>query len=167
MSTNTQPSWKLLANLGDVNPVEYGGYFVYVDETAVYASEGEILCEPSDDVDPDTATARWTVYRFSLDQCKVVDGVLVSVDYQPDWPHPLPQYAKWFAKDLDKVASCCGWSLDEAILMLCSTDPLERAHIYRDIGEYHGMANLDSHPFTLTRAEVEARYAQDTHTLAP
>ena len=38
-----QPKWKLIAQLGDVNPIDYGGYFIYEDETGVYPPEGEKL----------------------------------------------------------------------------------------------------------------------------
>lgn len=36
---------------------------------------------------------------------------------------------------------------------------IQRALVYRAIGEYHGYENLDQYPLTFkTRAEVEARY---------
>lgn len=42
-----QPSWKLLTNLGDVTPLEYGGAFLLVDETGVYDSELVVWEEPT------------------------------------------------------------------------------------------------------------------------
>lgn len=38
-----QPRWKLVAQLGDVHPIDYGGYFVYRDTTGVYEEEAEVL----------------------------------------------------------------------------------------------------------------------------
>lgn len=32
-----QPLWTRIANLGDVNPIEYGGFFVYVDRRGLNA----------------------------------------------------------------------------------------------------------------------------------
>ncbi len=49
-----QPKWKLLANLGDANPIDYGGYFVYRDETGVYRDEAEKLISPDEATITDT-----------------------------------------------------------------------------------------------------------------
>ena len=39
-STKTkQPVWRCLANIGDANPFEYGGEFIMIDTTGVYAPE--------------------------------------------------------------------------------------------------------------------------------
>lgn len=46
-----QPVWKLLANLGDVNPVDHGGLFVYQDLTGVYPEECEKLVSPADPIE--------------------------------------------------------------------------------------------------------------------
>jgi hypothetical protein len=153
-----QPKWKLLANLGDVNPIEYGGYFVYVDETGAYPPEAEWL-----EADED---GTWTVYRFILDRCTHVNGILSNNPYHPD--HPV-----WFAKPeseraarpqdntyLKDAADCCGTDPDELAKLFCSADPLERAEAYRVVGLYHGFANLDQYPLQFTsRKEVSARYA--------
>ena len=157
----SQPKWKLLANLGDASPIEHGGYFVYVDRTGVYAPEAEILY-PCDD---DGAPGHWTVYRFSLEQCKTVEDAethklyLVSAKYAPDWPHAVSQYDEWFHRDLAQVAAYAGMTLAELRAMFCSDNPLERAHGYRAIGEYYGFENLDNYPLTFAkRSEVTKRY---------
>ena len=49
----SQPVWSCIANLGDVNPIDYGGYFVYIDTTGVYPPEAELLIAPSDNDDDD------------------------------------------------------------------------------------------------------------------
>lgn len=151
MQTN-QPKWKLVANLGDANPFEYGGYFVWEDETGVYAPEGEVIYVP----DEDTPEVKSTIYRFSLDKCKMVDGYLVPTSYTPTWTHPVASYDEWFHKDLSEVEK----SMDTPNLesMFCSDDLIERAVAYQAIGEYYGMENLDSYPLTLTQEEVKIRY---------
>lgn len=154
-----QPKWKLLAQLGDANPIEYGGFFVYCDETGVYPEEAELLISPEED------TGTWIVYRFVLDRLKRAgeDGqYLVPFAYEPTtWKYPVRQYDEWFNEDLSRVASFVGQDVEEMRDMLCSGDAVERAFAYRSIGEYHGFLNLDSYPVTFnTREEVEARYSE-------
>ena len=156
----SQPQWKLVAQLGDVHPIDYGGCFVYVDETGVYDPEMEILDSPEDDA------CKWTIYRFDLPRCTWIDGILSDNKFHPD-------HAAWFAKPeserasrpqdstyLADVAQCCGQPEEDLQAMLCSEDPKERALAYLQIGQYHGFENFDSYPLTMNRAEVEARYAQ-------
>lgn len=155
---SAQPKWKCIASLGDVNPL-YGGYYVFKDETGVYTPEAEYVVDISgNDVGP------YHVYRFSLDRCTYVNGVLSDNPYHPD-------HAAWFAKPeseratrpqdttyLSNVGRCVGLSVETMIRRLTSDDPIQRAHAYRDIGEYHGFDNLDIYPLSLTADEVSARY---------
>jgi len=142
----------VLANLGDVNPIDHGGYFVYRDTTGVYAEEGEKLFVYEDS---------WQIYRFPLDRLKMVQGYLVPLRYSPDWPEPLFRYDEWFHKDLDRVASYVGQSVEELRNAFCSDDPIVRAGAYEAIGDYFGYENLDGYPLTFTsRNEVQARYAK-------
>ena len=140
-----QPRWKRLANLGDVNPVEYGGYFIYLDRTGVYPPEAELL--ETDEADHPT----WQLHRFILDRCTYIDGVLSDNAYHPSLP-------AWFAAGLGNVASTAGSTRDELIAQLCSEDPIQRAMAYRDIGMYHGFDNFDAYPRTYTkRSELPRR----------
>lgn len=148
-ATTGQPAWELVENLGDVNPIDYGGFFVYRDTTGQYPEEAEVLMEQGEDAHGDPTS--WTVYRFPLDRCTYVDGILSDNAFHPE-------YEAWFGEDLDGVASYLDH--DSIRADLCSEDPTRRAHAYRSIGEYHGWENFDSYPLTFTdRAEVEARYS--------
>lgn len=80
MSATQQPTWKLIANLGDVHPIDYGGYFVYVDETGTYEAEAELLEVPEDE------DRTYRVYRFILDRCTLTNGVLSDNKFHPDHP---------------------------------------------------------------------------------
>lgn len=172
MSATQQPTWKLIVNLGDVNPIDYGGFFVYVDETGEYEPEAELLEVPPDNEAeynripgrPMPAPTPYRVYRFRLDRCTFINGVLSDNRFHTDLP-------AWFAKPEEKradrpqdttylsnVADCMGADLDELRAMFCSDDPIERAQAWRMVGEYHGFENLDSYPLELTRAEAVARY---------
>ena len=154
MST-AQPVWKFRANLGDANPLDHGGLFVYEDETGVYGFEAEHVESPDDE------NGALTVHRVLLGRCKVLQGYLVPDAYQEDWAHPLPDYREWFNDSLEDVARSMG--MPDLRAMLCSEDGIERAHAYAAVYDYHGWDNGDGDPLTLTRAEAEARY--DSHGL--
>jgi hypothetical protein len=170
-----QPEWKLIAQLGDRNPIEHGGYFVYEDTTGVYAPEGELLIPPTEEQWEADNTAeiyetpdykpksRWNVYRFSLERCTLTDGILSDNKY-----HPLEP--AWFATPesekanrpqdttyLSNIATYHGMTVEQFQTLLISDSPVERAHAYRAIGEFHGFENF-GYPLTLTKTEVEARY---------
>jgi hypothetical protein len=151
----------ILANLGDNDPIEYGGYFVFDDHAELlvvpeFDEDGEIL-DTNDD-------ARWIVYRFDLQRCTFIDGVLSDNPYHPD-------KSAWFAGTaaeraarpqdttyLENIVEDTGVELEELIEAFCSDDPVERAEAYLRVADYHGYENFDSYPLTLTRAEVEERY---------
>lgn len=157
----SQPKWKLVANLGDVNPLDYGGKFVFIDETGVYDPELEYLEEPCED---DTSGG-FCIYRGSLERQKVVIDTdncwwLVPFKYNRSYPHPIHQYQEWFFDSLHGVCESMDIEYDEMIKLLCSDNPIELATAYIAIMEYHGWNNFDSYPLDLTRSEAEERIAK-------
>lgn len=167
-----QPKFRVIANLGDASPLEYGGYFVLVDDTDMYAPEAEWLPPPrdevGDDADADADDAIWTVYRFILEPCTYdpETGVLSDNEF-------YPRHAAWFAKPeserasrpqdttyLSDLVKFSGTSLAELLSGFCSQDPIERAKSWRLVGEYHGFHELDSYPLSLNRLEVIKRYPE-------
>ena len=151
---SNQPEWEFVTNLGDVNPVEYGGYFIFRDKTGIYQPEGEYY-------DPETREA----FRFSLDQLQVFSGDLIplSIWYERySLPHALNSYIEWFSKDVKSLASFVGIDSLELKRMFTSDDILERARAYESIGMYWGFNNLDNYPLKLTRKEAEKRYRRYT-----
>jgi hypothetical protein len=134
-----------------------------VDETGEYAPEGEILQEPCE------GERNYTVYRFSLDRLQTIEDpethtvYLVPARYEANWPHAVSRYDEWFHKDLARVAQTIGSDVATLRAQFCSEDPIERAHAYRAIGEYHGFANLDSYPLQLTRGEARKRYSRKAY----
>lgn len=154
-----QPKWKRVAQLGDVNPVEYGGLFVYVDTTGVYPPEAEKLFAPDGDIKV------WQSHRFVLENLKLVrDGdntylVPARFDESGLWPYPARHYDEWFHKDLASVADYISSDVEELRLAFISDDPRSRAWAWEAIGAYHGFDNLDSYPVTYTkRSELPARF---------
>lgn len=142
----SQPEWK--------NIETTDSYIVQVDKTGVYEAEMEYADEVGED--------RFEVFRFSLERKKVVEVeeslYLVPFAYDETWPHGVPAYREWFAKDLAEVAESIGMELKVLREMFCSEDPLVRAQGYVTLGLYHGFANLDSYPLTLTEEELSARW---------
>jgi len=144
-----QPIWKFLDNLGDKNPLEYGGYFIFEDTTGVYFPEGEIY-------NPDMKD----VYRFSLDKLSLWSGHLIPYNFhkRDDLPHKISDYIEWFDDTLNMVAKYNGILLDELQQMFTTDDILVRAQAYRMLGEYHGFDNLNQYPLALSSKEAKTRY---------
>ena len=149
----SQPKWSCIANLGDVNPIEYGGIFVFVDSTKVYPPEMEILEEPPED----SENQIWTVYRIILDTCTYQNGILSGNRFHPECP-------TWFADDIDSICSFADYP--DLIADLCSSDPCKLTQAYRVIGDYWGFNNFDSYPLSLNRREVWGRYNSRIRKLA-
>lgn len=152
----SQPQWKLVAQLGDVNPIDYGGLFVYIDETNTYSPEMErleMVTEPDTDDDGNEIDGVWETRRVVLDRCTFIDGVLSDNPFHPS-------HAAWFADSISDVASYVGMTVEELISDFCSTDPVRLAYAYRAIGDFHGWGNLDSYPNEWSsREELETRYS--------
>jgi hypothetical protein len=142
----SQPKWRFVANLGDANPLNFGGYLVYRDQTRIYPAEAVVI-EPNDDEEKKT----WTVYRFVLEPCTDKDGVLSDNPYHRDIP-------VWFAKHLDAMADSSGTTEAELRAAFCSSDLIEQARAYKAIGRYHGWKELDCYPQEFTRTELRRRY---------
>lgn len=150
MSDTKQPVWKAIANIGDVNPIDHGGCFVFKDETGVYPPEMENLEAPDDD------DGKWIIHRVILERLKIGQGGKL-IDFDHDESKSYGHEA-WFGKSLHRVASFAGSSVEEIRADLCSEDPLRRAQAYRDIYSYHGWVEGDQYPLELSRFEVEKRY---------
>ena len=139
-----QPQWQCVAQLGDRNPIDYGGLWVFEDTTGVYDPECEALIVDDGD---DTLTA----YRYILESCTYIDGVLSDNKFHPD-------HAAWFADGLPNMASYVGRSVAELTALFCSADSRERAEAWRIVGDYYGYENLDSYPLTMGLVEARRRY---------
>lgn len=147
----SQPERKLVANLGDVNPIDYGAMFVFTDSTGAYPPEMEIL--EVDSIDDDDETGQWTVYRMALEPCTFTGGILSDNRYHPD-------HSAWFADRIDNVADSCGIEPAELVAGLCSADPVKLATAYGALVGYFGPHEFDSYPLQFTdRAELESRYS--------
>lgn len=142
---SNQPKWECVAQLGDTDPIEYGGYWVLRDATGVYCEEAEVLEEVEGEGE------KREVYRFILEKCTFQNGILSDNKFHPD--HPV-----WFAKDLDKIAECSDYPLENLIQDFCSDDCVKRAWAYRAVYYYHGLINFDEYPLKLWTRQCRKRY---------
>lgn len=145
----TQPTWKFVANLGDVSPLDHGGLFIFVDETGVYAPEIEKLERITDD-DCDECDDRYRVYRTVCEPCTHIDGILSDNRFHS-------AYSAWFADELGQIASFVGLDTEALIEHFTSAEPIKQALAWQAVGDYHGWDNLDNYPLELSRAEAEQR----------
>jgi hypothetical protein len=128
---------KTLANLGDVNPLDHGGFLV--------RSDGEIVV-----IEPNDEDRKIEVYRFSNTLCYPIEGGGVSDnEFHKD-------HSAWFDSGLDDVANSCDHKDIEADL--CSKDPIVRARAYQSIIGHWGIHEFDQYPITLTRTECRRMY---------
>jgi hypothetical protein len=138
---------KVLANLGDVHPLDYGGHIVYqikepngriIFQSEFWEEPLKLQTKPSyhKSVEPEDV---YTVYRWEIEPDAVKD-------------------LRW-AK-LESVADFMGANIEEFKASGRSKDPVERAHFYEAIGRHSGFENLDGYPMHLTRKEMEKRWPQ-------
>jgi hypothetical protein len=187
---SNQPIWKLVANLGDASPLEYGGKFLYVDTTGVYSPEVKVIIppeerpgfpfngakadpecdeEPAKELIPDKVPQKYKteVWRFTVEPCTYINGILSDNKFHPEC-------GAWFAGTeaerlerpqdttyLKGLAEYIGLTADELIALFLNENVEARASAWIAIGEYHGWEELDQYPLYLTAAECEERYRED------
>lgn len=126
---------RVLGNLGDKHPLDYGGLIVYeVQDDDLYFIAAEYWSEPLTEDQP------YLVYRFDVEKDAFKDL---------NWVH-----------DWDRIAAFVGMSTEALFRMGYSEDPLERAEVFRLVGEYHGWENIDENPARFTREEMEKRWPE-------
>lgn len=154
-----QPKWRLVAQLGDADPIENGGYFVFVDETGVFPPEAELWNTTENE---DGLPNGWTLYRWTLDKCTHVNRVLSDNQFHPE-------VAAWFADSLTAIAELVDYpdGVPGLIADLCSDDPIKLATAYEAVKALHGADNFDAYPLELSREEIVKRYSQHTNGSDP
>lgn len=141
--------FRCLAQLGDVNPLDYGGCWILQYLTGNYAPDMEILIIPEEE--EGEKPQKYLTYRFPLEQCFFENGILSDNKFHKDFP-------AWFADNLEDVASSCGVPHEDLVNQLCSDDPIERGQAYSSLVGYFGYEEFDHYPLELSWSEVVARY---------
>lgn len=135
---------KLLANLGDASPLEYGGLLVIEDDNG--GAHIEVWEEPN-------SNELISIYRLDIDTFTYVNGVLSDNPYHPDKP-------VWFADKLRSIAECNGCEVDELIRMFLSDDPVQRVEGYREVASYYGWYEFDQEPLGMSVGKAAWRYRE-------
>ena len=115
----SQPKWQFVCNLGDVNPLDYGGFLVFKDETGAYCPEATVILVNDDGIH--------------------IDRILME-DYDGDG---------WFTDELGAVASFIGSTVEELDKQLRSDDLWERGRAYQALTDYYGTENLGGDGYSL------------------
>ena len=155
-----QPEWKFAGHIGDVDPIAYGGGFVYSDVSGNFYPPEMSWFEPSDDnlwhnLEEKTPV---TVYRLVLDR-----GVFwTRGSYHERWgKYNRYQYKEWWFRDLPALSRSTG--IDETELWKAAMfgDTMERAWLYYSLIGYFGPHEFDSYPIVSTEGECYERYAEE------
>lgn len=126
---------QILGNLGDANPLDYGGYIVYRvydPKNDTHWITGEYWDEPIDDT--------YQIYQWNIEK-----DVIRELDWVDDW---------------EKIATSVGMPVEVLMTMARSEDILKRAQVYEEVGRFYGLENLDSYPNRLNRKEMEKRWPE-------
>lgn len=142
MSQTLQPSYWCIANLGDVNPLQYGGKFVCIDRRGIYAPVMMILQEP------EGGGRNRLCYEIELERCFIVrdeKGEMRGVGSN----HYHANLTEWFGgySDLEDVANFAGYNSGKALAELfASQNVLDRAQAYGSAVDYFGAHDFDQEP---------------------
>jgi len=135
-----QPVWKCIGRVGDVDPIAYGGGFIYKDETGVYGPEMTHF-EPLPDEEWHKTEGKTpvNVYRVLLES-----GT-----------------REWWYEKLDAIASYTGQSLEELQADAVSPNPITLAFLYGSLISYFGVEEFDSYPVVITEDEAYTKYVEE------
>lgn len=166
-----QPKWKCVGHIGDVDPIAFGGGFVYIDETGVYPPELAYFDPASDEQWHKTeGKTPVEIYRLTLDPPRfktLTDkgkyaGIFSSKGLRArERGDTWEWYNEWFVDHLDSVAASCGITKFQLLRMLFSKDAMERAHAYGDLIGCLGAHEFDQYPLTMTEDEAYLHYAEE------
>lgn len=124
----------LVAELGDVNPLEYGGTLVYkvLDREGIYYEAVRI--------DP-LINRTFEVRRWAIENDVLGD-------------------ASWVDDHLKELAEFIGVTAGYVKRLAVHPNVAVRASLYEDIAGYFGPDNLDAYPVMLTRDEIVERFPE-------
>lgn len=132
-----QPKWKAIGHVGDIDPISYGGGFVYEDSTGVYCPEIAYF-EPATDE---------TWHKLEGNSPVSVYRILIERDPTREW---------WYEKLAD-VATYCGQPL-ETMQALAGGTTMERAYVYESLIHYFGAEEFDYYPTQTIEGKANFRY---------
>lgn len=134
-----QPEWKIIGQLGDVNPLAYGGGILAKHAQGHYVLEylrDSANMQDQDDVDELDLT--YTVYSTHFDGDEDLTVTL-------DWAN------------LAEVASSVGATVKE-LRAMAKGSPQDKALFIETVAGHYGWENIDSYPNTFTGHELATQW---------
>lgn len=154
-----QPSFWCVANIGDADPYEHGGAFVLVDRRGIYPPE-LVTIGSFDDSDQRIA------HMIQLERLTIIKSTKPVAEHEAHKANGWigvsdnrfhTDTRAWFGirSSLRQVAAFIGKGVDDFIRDLVSSDPVTIATAYKALADYHGYANFDESPRTLTAEKAK------------
>jgi hypothetical protein len=155
-----QPSYWCIANIGDADPYEHGGAFVLVDRRGIYCPE-LVTVESFDD------SGQRIVHNIQLERLTIVKSTKPVAEHEVHKANGWigvsdnrfhTDTRAWFGirSSLRQVAACIAdKDVDSFISDLVSSDPITVAFAYKALADYHGYANFDEYPNTVSAEKAE------------
>lgn len=150
---------KPLANLGDVDYIEHGGFFVF-ESTPPDLPCIEILVEPDED-----GPQEWLSYLIEMEpHTYTADGQDLPTNFTSGILSDNQFHkstAAWYADDLESVAETTDYPNGVAGLRtdLCSGKPEIQAGAYQALVSYYGPYEFDQSPEVFTQQQAEKLYS--------
>lgn len=155
---------KFICNLGDVNPLWYGGEFIYREDER---DSIEILELSQRD---EKGKRTYIIYTFDIDKLYklVIDNVpyLLLYDYKKEEDfekksNEFKKLAEWFSDKIEDVCYLLGANKEEFYHNICSEDVRLRANSYMMLVKYFGAYTFDNYPVILSIEQIKERYSQN------
>lgn len=148
----SQPSFWCVANLGDVDPLNYGGKFVCVDRTGVYPPELVVIDAPGEDENADRL--KYFITLEPLTAIKGADGSCIGLS---DNPFHVETEA-WFgdSETLKSISDSNDIAVGELISLFLSSDLSKRATAYIMALDCFGCHSFNEYPVSITVDKAKA-----------
>jgi hypothetical protein len=158
-------SYEIIGIVGDVNPLQYGGWLIGARDT-------QIDCLAIEPIDWESGARQGEgidcyIYRVALDRMKVIGDIATKTDvmvcyhWRNEWTGAIVERVEWwdtaeFRKNFTEATSLPWSDFQDSI---CSENPVKRAYAWVEIAQYFGIQNLDDSPTRETEAELKKRFA--------
>lgn len=148
----SQPSFWCVANLGDADPLNYGGKFVCIDRTGVYPPELVVIEAPSED--ENAGRLKYAIQLEPLTVIKDTDGYTTGLS---DNKFHVDSTA-WFAdrEKLSSIADYADISFDDLVNLFLSSQPIEQATAYIMAVDYFGCHSFNEVPVSISADKAKA-----------
>lgn len=125
----------LIANIGDENPLEYGGHLIYLVRDPDYTEYRSIYFDEPQD-------GKYVVFRWAVEK-----DVLKDLSWLDE-------------ENIRKLADVVDLTVDDLERESVDPDVKIRAGLYGDVGRYWGFENLDAYPEQYTEKQMKRYFPE-------